>query len=241
MTEREKLEYEIVQNKLKIDSIMQPQDGAVIMPHRALPYMRTLYELMSKYRGQYDTDNETDCMIYTFLADSFTYIPYLPLAVDCYTLALECAIHSDDELVAGEIPELVYKIAKYRNMIARDRFYTQNSKLAVHSRKSETVYDLCDDINTGDKLKKDEVRAIVKSAADTAGRALTACASEHSSEYLNCLYDMNETVLNSFDKKEREAESFCYAFWAAKKMYLKSRGIDWESPASLNPNVKFKP
>ena len=32
----------------------------------------------------------------------------------------------------------------------------------------------------------------------------------------------------------------CHLFWAAKKRILKTQfGLDWESPADLNPNVLF--
>ncbi|NMC04755.1 MAG: hypothetical protein GYA24_06065 [Candidatus Lokiarchaeota archaeon] len=33
---------------------------------------------------------------------------------------------------------------------------------------------------------------------------------------------------------------YCHAFWAAKKRVLKEKyGIDWKSPAELNPHVMF--
>jgi hypothetical protein len=34
---------------------------------------------------------------------------------------------------------------------------------------------------------------------------------------------------------------FCHVFWATKKRILKTKyGIDWKSPAEMNPNVDFE-
>ncbi|MBQ9950028.1 MAG: hypothetical protein IJO93_04850 [Clostridia bacterium] len=238
MTDREQIESRIVHDKLKTDAVMRPENGEIVIPHKALPYMLDLYKHMKDYVKLTDADMDTACMIYMFLADDFTFIPYLPLAVECYMSALKCASQSEDETLMGEIPELVYKIAKFRNIIARDRFYANNACLVQNTGNPENrVYDACEDIDTNGKITAAQIRELVNAAAETACRTLIASATEHTDEYLHLIYDMNESVFSNFSEEQKNDENFCHAYWAAKKMYLKSKGMKWETPAKLNPKL----
>lgn len=53
-------------------------------------------------------------------------------------------------------------------------------------------------------------------------------------------------ILAAADKKaEKETKNskgrmgHCHAFWGAKQRILAKKGIDWKSPAELNPYCKF--
>ncbi len=53
-------------------------------------------------------------------------------------------------------------------------------------------------------------------------------------------------ILKKADKKaEKETKNskgqlgHCHAFWGAKQRILAKQGIDWKSPAELNPYCKF--
>lgn len=231
------IENAIVQDKLKIDSIMQPENGEIAMQHRAIPHMTDMLRQLELYLRESKAEVDTASMMYRYLADCFTYVPYLPNAVLCYEKSLDCAIRSGDATLIGEIPELVYNIAKYRNIIARDRYYEDNPNEKLTDEKKGTLYDNCNNIDTDGKLSKKELRSIIEAAAETAGKSLLASASEHEERYLNALYDMNEELFNSLDGTPND-NNFRHAYWAAKKMYLLKLGINWDSPVKLNPNMK---
>ena len=53
-------------------------------------------------------------------------------------------------------------------------------------------------------------------------------------------------ILSSIDKELEEElgdsifMGYCHVLWAKKKQILKERyGIDWKSPAELNPTIEF--
>lgn len=234
----EHIESKIVADKIKIDEYMQSAHGMQKL-YEALPYMRALEEHMESYMKSENAETDTCCMIYTYLGDCFAYIPYFPSAVDAYTKALGCAVKSKDETVRGEITELVYKIAKYRNIIARDRFYADNS--SVKGEHEKAAYDDCVDIQgmISGCMKKDRAHDIVRIGAQTAKKTLLADAVEHTEEYLNALYDMHCTLQRELADTSRD-KGFCHVFWAAKKVYLARVGICWSSPAVLNPGTKFE-
>lgn len=234
----EQTENSIVRNKLEIDKYVQSANGQMQYIYKALPYMLDLEKQMSIYTAYPKADVDTATMIYEYLADCFTYVPYLPKAVDAYTNAIKCACKSSDDTVKGEIRELVYKVAKYRNTIARDIHYTNNSALIANP--TEKLYDTCTDIKelVKDIVSDSECTLYIKAACETACRALLAHSSEHTDEYLSVLFDMNETVLSNLSDS-KDNDRFRQLYWSSKKVYLSKCGIKWESPQKLNPDIKF--
>ena len=237
MTQKEQTESRIVYDKMQADKILRPENGEIARPHAAYPYLNDLLIQMKEYMNMDDADRDTCCMIFEYAAEQFTYVPYLPSAVECYTLALKCAENTENSTVLGEIPDLVYKIAKYRNMIARDRYVADNSVLLM-SENDDMIYDKCEDIDTKGKMKTEDVRTLVRHAAVTAKRSLIADPAEHTPEYAELIFDMNETLFGSFDSEMQKSPSFAFAFWAAKKSYLANHGIAWQTPAALNPSLR---
>lgn len=57
------------------------------------------------------------------------------------------------------------------------------------------------------------------------------------------------SLRNIFKESNKETEErlkdfprqigFCHKFWSEKKKILKKKGIDWKTPAEMNPNVYF--
>ena len=237
MTQKEQTEARIVYDKTKIDEIIQSKSGETARPHTAYPYMADLLEQMKLYKDMDGADIDTCCMIFEYLGEQFTYVPYLPSAVECYMLALDCAKVSEDKTVVGEMPELVYMTAKYRNMIARDRYIVQNGVLLV-GEDENMLYDACRDIKTGGRMSDDDVQNLIRHAALTAKKSLTADPAEHTPEYAELIFDLHETIFSAFDDEQMKKDDFCFAFWAAKKAYLANHGIKWQTPAALNPSLK---
>ncbi len=231
----EELERAIVTEKLAADKYMHPEDGALVCAYKALPHLFRLFEHMSEYMGCEGIEQEVCCMIYSYLAESFTCVPYLPLAAECYKRAIECAVKSEDETVKGEIPEFLYNAAKNRNIIAKDK----SQSLSAEDERS-IVYDACMDLISmvHGCMERQEAEALIAEAAETARRSLRHDKAEHTEEYLKLIYDMNEELENNLSSASR-GQGFCHLFWAAQKMYLLKHGIKWSSPAELNQQVKF--
>ena len=234
---KEQTESRIVYDKTKADSFISPADGSRVFMHRAYPYLNDLFVQMDIYAGFPDAEKDTCCMIYIYLGDELALVPYLPSAVTAYTKALAYACESENTTVLGEIPDLVYKIAKCRNIIARDIYMAENAAL-LSKEDGGHIYDDCADIDAKGKMKAADVKKLISEAAKTARSTLIAHPSEHTAEYADLIYDMNETLYAAFDDELQKSDDFPYAFWAAKKMYLRRHGIVWESPAKLNRELR---
>ncbi|MBQ4585894.1 MAG: hypothetical protein IJA82_06770 [Clostridia bacterium] len=61
---------------------------------------------------------------------------------------------------------------------------------------------------------------------------------ELTKEYLAIKDELEALVLKKVGK--RRGLGYCHLYWATKKRILKEKyGIDWKSPAELNPGVLF--
>lgn len=62
---------------------------------------------------------------------------------------------------------------------------------------------------------------------------------EYTREWAEIYYDVQEEI-NSLFKDQPRSRGLCRSIWREKKRILKEKyGIDWRSPAELNPRVRF--
>lgn len=61
---------------------------------------------------------------------------------------------------------------------------------------------------------------------------------ERSEQWENCIYDVEKECESKLEG-ERRGMGFCYSYWSTKKSVLSKHGIDWSSPAAMNPRVMF--
>lgn len=62
---------------------------------------------------------------------------------------------------------------------------------------------------------------------------------EYTREWEEIYYDVEEELDRRF-ANARKGMGFCFMFWSAKKELLAQKyGIDWKSPAAMNPGVMF--
>lgn len=62
---------------------------------------------------------------------------------------------------------------------------------------------------------------------------------ENTYEYKIIEKELEELIQKKIGS-ERRRFGYCHLYWATKKKILKEKyGIDWKSPAELNPRVKF--
>ncbi len=61
---------------------------------------------------------------------------------------------------------------------------------------------------------------------------------ERSGQWEECIYDVEKEC----DEKlagEQKGMGYCYSYWSTKKAVLARHGIEWDSPAVMNPRVMF--
>ncbi|MCQ2172287.1 MAG: hypothetical protein MJZ17_06035 [Bacteroidales bacterium] len=61
---------------------------------------------------------------------------------------------------------------------------------------------------------------------------------ERTEKWENCIYDVEERCDRKL-KDERKGMGYCYSYWSTKKAVLAEFGIEWDSPAVMNPRVMF--
>lgn len=61
---------------------------------------------------------------------------------------------------------------------------------------------------------------------------------ERSEKWENCIYEV-ESECDRKLRNERKGMGFCYSYWSTKKAVLAKHGIQWKSPAVMNPRVMF--
>ena len=61
---------------------------------------------------------------------------------------------------------------------------------------------------------------------------------ERSEEWEKCIYEV-EAECDKRLKNERKGMGFCFSYWSTKKAVLAEFGIEWDSPAVMNPRVMF--
>lgn len=57
-------------------------------------------------------------------------------------------------------------------------------------------------------------------------------------EWEEVIYDVEKEIDEEL-KDEPRGMGFCFGYWSAKRAALARRGIEWNSPASMNPSVRF--
>lgn len=61
---------------------------------------------------------------------------------------------------------------------------------------------------------------------------------ERTSEWEACIYEVEKECYNEL-LDERKGMGFCFSYWSTKRAVLARHGIEWCSPAAMNPGVMF--
>lgn len=61
---------------------------------------------------------------------------------------------------------------------------------------------------------------------------------ERTQEWEDCIYDV-EVECEKKLKGESRGMGFCFSYWSTKRAVLAKHGIDWCSPSTMNPRVRF--
>ena len=60
---------------------------------------------------------------------------------------------------------------------------------------------------------------------------------ENTEKYRFAMMEINPILENEF--KDKFGMGICHSYWHRKKELLAKYGIDWKSPAELNPDIRF--
>ena len=96
-------------------------------------------------------------------------------------------------------------------------------------------YDDCADLITltKDVLTQEKAESLVASAIEYRANFVKNDPVEKTQEYLAVIDEVERLI------DENKKMDFCLETWSLKEHYLLERGIEWLSPATLNPNVHF--
>lgn len=87
-------------------------------------------------------------------------------------------------------------------------------------------------------LGADDYTIIVREAYDTVGDMVIDPV-EYTQGYLDIRAELEEKIDDALDH-QRGYYDYCLDYWMAKRLILRADyGIQWKSPAALNPNVEF--
>ena len=64
-------------------------------------------------------------------------------------------------------------------------------------------------------------------------------AKEFDPKYRKQIADAENYAASCMKKEKMQGLGSCHAFWSMKKEYLQEHGINWRSPAELNPHTSF--
>lgn len=161
--------------------------------------------------------------IYSLIANTYRRMGRFVLAAHYYEKALDIVIlfynkTFNDDCYIDRIKDLFYNILKYRN-----RFIDDDCK------------DVLNNVNNNHLLPKEMVDEVYKSVMNHR-RDLKSDPIEMSEEYLNVIDEVERLIDENMTYRGMGA---CHQYWMLKQRFLAERGINWKSPAALNPRVMF--
>ena len=144
---------------------------------------------------------------------------YYEKAFDCECAAFEKYNGSEDAVL-----DRLYNAVVARNNIADDE---------------------CTDLKSRAKkyVSSDKVNSVVKEAIRTGRDRYLYDKVELTQEYLDVIDKVEERVYNHLCNesggKLDVKKMFPHRYWREKKRFLKAAGIDWKTPAEMNPGTRF--
>lgn len=150
-----------------------------------------------------------------------------------------------DEMCRAGMSSKYYKILlesfeKLYNLLDDDDDYEcfkrfEEAVQKAYNARNQYENDFCEDLfEIVDRMYPgEEAEKIFKSAKKTGMRVIKNDPIELSDEYLEVIDEVEELI-----NKNRISDDY-HEYWNLKAEYLLERGVEWYSPAQLNPGVLF--
>lgn len=182
-------------------------------PWKSFNYLETARGAL-RFLRDFMTDNNTLAESYYSFAEAYARGTFLPEAVSCFT---DASRYFDSE-------------EKSSDALSNAFFY--------QARFGKDVIDDCSFAN--EKLGKDEVLRLKEQAYNEANGQILTDPVESSEDFLRVRFDVEKATDEILAEKREGGIPFCLLYWETKKNVLKENfGIDWKSPADMNPNIRF--
>ena len=167
-----------------------------------------------RFMKDYMTDTETLCDTCLAFAQSYAYARFYPEAVSYYELV---ANFSEEKPTVKEALKQCY-------------FYQELFGKKIIS--DETVFE--------DKLSSDEIDEVVSLAKEEAKEQILNDPVENTDEFLLIRFDVEAKVDEAIRMSKNNSMPFCQLYWTEKQRILNDEfGIQWQTPAQMNPNIRF--
>lgn len=90
-----------------------------------------------------------------------------------------------------------------------------------------------------EKIGNDKIRELKRSVKDEMKSQILTDPVETTDAFLKIRFEVEE-ITDGLLSENREEGPFCALYWNTKKSVLKDRfGIEWNTPAEMNPNIRF--
>ena len=159
----------------------------------------------------------------------------IPLGKEAFELMQEIPDYIEDEFDTPEDKgKVMATIASYMEETLTPRLCLEISEyIKILNPKDEdntlTMGQLQDFINTD--LPMEEYCRKYE-------RCLKFDPVERTEKWEKVIYDVEKECAEIL-KEEPKGMGFCFSYWSTKASVLRKRGIEWRSPASMNPGVMF--
>ena len=186
-----------------------------------------LAEYVERSVNNGNEDNEMVLGYYIFIGDGYYDLGHYLYAMKYYEKAMEFMY-----ILSSRYMDCELKKATNEDI---ERLFTKlliTYKTMKKRRKAVKLIEYMDD------FVYDEVAAAIKKRADKKPY-IKRDPVEYTEKYLKILPELEEKIENEL-KGVRRGHGFCFEYWSAKGEILeRDYGIDWRSPAVLNPSTRF--
>lgn len=186
--------------------------GMMKKPWKAFPKLessRGALRFLKDFMSDSDILGET----YHSFGEAYAYGTFLPEAVSCFSDAARF-FESAEKATASLSSALFYQ----------ERF---GKKLLGDLSFAE------------EKIGKEKVRELKRAAKEEVKAQILTDPVETTDAFLKIRFEV-EQLTDSLLSNNREEEPFFALYWETKKSVLKENfGINWKTPAEMNPNIRF--
>ena len=181
-------------------------------PWKAFPKLeaaRGALRFLKDFMSDSDILGETYCSF----GEAYAYGAFLPEAVSCFA---DAARYFDSE-------------EKALDALSSAFFYQERIGKKVP-----------DDLSFAEeKFGKDKIGELKKNAREEVKAQILTDPVESTDDFLKIRFELEE-ITDELLSENREEGPFCALYWNTKKSVLKDKfGIEWKSPADMNPNIRF--
>lgn len=190
--------------------------------YRDSPYLREMTDIVLRRFGAEKDDAETledTVAVLRYLTESYDRMCRAGMSAKLYLPLLEAHARLSGIKPYGEDETADFEECFYRAQKARRRCFP----------------DDCADLREAlsGAIPEERIDELSRAAEETCRSSIKYDSVEMTEEYLAVIDEVEAEI------DRLKTSDFCLEYWSLKSSLLAERGIVWQSPAQLNPNVMF--